>query len=299
MFTDERVRPRHLSTGKCLCQFIEEHFKNVQQLKKQRQQQPNLTTIIANNSYASTQATLVLGEKQPQQPSEVLVDKQTVLRQFTSPTIPTLSHLVALKESLKIDTNYGLNTPTVTGDTNLNNNNNMIQANNGLYFNSWHQKLGDNIKLTLETPPNLLNQKQETSANVSLEMGSDLISRSDDLVKKLRLLLVLRKNELQGLDHESLFSGVLHKTPQQSSSAESDSTSINNNNESKTDGNNTSPKLKQNSAKLSFSKTNPSTDSGKKFYNQKDGLFFFGANGAKKVQHQQDIETRNHVLEIC
>lgn len=26
MFTDDKTKPRHLSTGKCLCQFIEEHF---------------------------------------------------------------------------------------------------------------------------------------------------------------------------------------------------------------------------------------------------------------------------------
>lgn len=28
MFTDDKTKPRHLSTGKCLCQFIEEHFKS-------------------------------------------------------------------------------------------------------------------------------------------------------------------------------------------------------------------------------------------------------------------------------
>jgi hypothetical protein len=30
MFTDDKTRPRHLSTGKCICQFIEEHFKSEQ-----------------------------------------------------------------------------------------------------------------------------------------------------------------------------------------------------------------------------------------------------------------------------
>lgn len=174
--TDDQVPPRHLSTGKCLCQFVEDHINKPpqdkskprslqlhhhQQHQLKQQQQSKLTSIIAKNSCVQA--------------------------------IDTLSGLVDLKEkqqgdNLKTDSNGETlvkNMQLLQDNTKILNNpyyNNTLS--NSFYVHSWQQKLGDNFRITMELPPQQ-SPKQVNPAEVSLNIIS-----SDDLVKKLRLLFV-------------------------------------------------------------------------------------------------------------
>lgn len=162
IFSDDQTSPRHLSTGKCLCQFIEEHFQG------NKHDGSRLTT--SNNKSGSRksqrQQQLVIGDHRSKQLSEiheqVAEPKLTkVLYAVKDKPIPSLSYMVSMKDQIRID---------------------MKGAEDG--------RIGP---------------------DVSLDMSGELISRSDDLVKKLRLLLELRKDELQGIDG-SLFSGLLYRS---------------------------------------------------------------------------------------
>lgn len=165
-----------------------------------------------------------------------------------APTVPTLSHLVSLSadrltDDVKIDMDS------------------LNQLENNLSTTSSLSQVY--IESPISSPDN------------SLELGSDLITRSDDLVRKLRLLLELRKNELQGID-SSLFSGLQYKVPQTFTEPTETFNPVSVQKPQANQNQNKTPK--------------------KKFYNQKDGLFFLTLNGAKKGQ--QDM-LRNQIREIC
>lgn len=283
MFTDDRIRPRHLSTGKCLCQFIEEQFKNIEHCDQQ-QAKYNSTNIM--NSYTNTKATLVINGKE-QQHQETIVKPQ-VIRNYAliapNVPIPTLSRLVSLKEDRKVNQSQIDMTLEAQPEVKLLTTRSQP---NGFAQTLWQPSLNNNNDMkaanTIQVP---LSQRASiptatSNPDVCLEMGGDLIGGGDDLVKKLRLLLELRKNELQGIDG-SLFSKVLYKTPQQFIPPNPDTQST-----QSIDGEpDSGVPIKENT--------------GKKFFSQREGLFFLGTNSVKKSQQQQEQNVaRNHVLEIC
>lgn len=102
--------------------------------------------------------------------------------------VPSLSHLVSMKDQTRLDMK-GIEDGR-EGETDVN----ML--------------LRDNINLSL---PGSTDPRASYCPDVSLDMSGELISRSDDLVRKLRLLLELRKDELRGID-SSLFSGLLYRS---------------------------------------------------------------------------------------
>lgn len=300
MFNDDRVGPRHLSTGKCLCQFVEEHFKNNNNnnIKEQRSEQHydneqlvQQSTIQSNYLSNTDQATLAFsGLKQRQQSynQETLIKPQLIHnQQMATRIVPTLSGLVSFNESrplehLKIDMetiNQQYRSPY------------LKQINGSAAIsNSWNQQQQPNEKHFINqlTVP-ITSQTALSSPDVSLEMDSDSIVRSDDLVRKLRLLLELRKNELQGLDG-SLFSSILNKTPQPFTPFDEVANEHPISNDVSTRANNSVVSSKDNNL--------VKVNDGKKFCNQREGLFFFGSSGTKKSQNHNGTN-RNHALEIC
>lgn len=122
--------------------------------------------------------------------------------------IPSLSRLVSLKNRTEIDMKDSVYQPDVTKISSLNNNNDNIS------------KLASNISSSIvvghiqnkASPESGSKLSATSSPEVSLDMGGDSITRSDDLVKKLRLLLELKKDELKGID-SSLFSAMLYRSP--------------------------------------------------------------------------------------
>lgn len=293
-FNDDRVGPRHLSTGKCLCQFVEEHFKNnsnqeqsVHYSKNNEQSPP--ATVRNNYLTNGNEATLVFGRPKAYN-QETLIRPQVIHNQQVTAVrvVPTLSRLVSLNESPPEHLKINMESADQRFPSPLH------QTTDSSVINLWNlQQFNDKqYPAKLYVPPlgySVTNQTPLSSPDVSLEMNSDSIGRSDDLVRKLRLLLELRKNELQGLDG-SLFSNILNKTPQtfvpfedignKHPVANDVSTSTNNSVASSKDGNLVK------------------VDDGKKFFSQREGLFFFNTNGAKKSQHHNGTN-RNHVLEIC
>lgn len=288
MFTDDRVGPRHLSTGKCLCQFIEEHFKNTNNYQKQQpangfnEQAPQVTTLTSHHLPPNTE----LKSNQ-----ETLINSQKIYNQQS--IVPTLSRLVSLNdnrpEHLKIDMKTVGQQHVIP-----------INQPDGLLINFWRSQEQQQLAISNEkhlvanlnlTPSiqTFANSSPLNSPDVSLEIGSDSIGRSDDLVRKLRLLLELRKNELQGLDG-SLFSNILYKTPQPFPAL--------NQMDNKTQVSSRDVTARTKGEITSIKENNlVKVNAGKKFYNQREGLFFFGTNGTKKSQHNGT--NRDHVLEIC
>lgn len=349
MFIDDRSRPRHLSTGKCLCQFIEEHFKNAQkcdenenetEIQDQEQKAYNKETKITyqtdkklNLLYSYSDSDSANNHKQHKAVEETLV-KPLVIRKCASmaPTIPTLSGLVSLKENslpehLRIDMGPSYYSHYQTNNNYYNYSYNLPKILEAEQKQQQHQhqlqRPPDGVMLNLSAQPlegtkehynqvlgekEHLNQSPASSPDVSLR-------RSDDLVRKLRLLLELRQNELQGIDG-SLFSGLLYK----SSHNYSDNFGLNHqvnqvqagengttntfavNNKSSSSTINSAFTCNESEAKINKevpieSSAIKGPKEAKKFYSQGEGLFFLSSNGAKK---SQQVENRNNrILEIC
>lgn len=271
MFTDDQIRPRHLSTGKCLCQFIEEHFSNYQKCNTDKYDK---TTSIEHNY---TKVNLVINNKRQQ--DEIPIKAKSVGNnlQMKRPTIPTLSDIVRRQNRplyTKIDFDH-------------------VPVNHEEEFTS-HQPNGFISSLASERQNQIETSRQSggqmspvSSPEVSLEMEGDLISRSDDLVRKLRLLLELRKNELNGLDG-SLFSAISYKTPQ----------SIFQLPHEEDEQHREAMKHCLETQESPEVMAHPPLHETKKFFHRRDGLFFFPSSGPKKTS-QPDTNTRSHILEIC
>lgn len=229
MFTDDRIRPRHLSTGKCLCQFIEEHFSNDE------------TTTFNSNNHMCEEQSPPLSAKHPQSmtpttnnrhqmhlkpPPKQLIEETQVKRkvigsQEASNALPTISRLVSQRDQTTPVAHENHQATIDSGgcanDVQVAQRKDQSKPNGFTVLNSWHHLLGtenetvvDMSNMTANCNSDHNQQQFQTpttsSPDLSMEIGCDSISRRDDLVRKLRLLLELRKNELQGIDGSELFS---------------------------------------------------------------------------------------------
>lgn len=369
MFTDDRTRPRHLSTGKCLCQFIEEHFRNqtISELQCEQANKKHNQPATTISPYSNTKATLLINGKEQQhhlktaptitlQERHQIISKKKFKKHYkarspdgralpevviaggkperlardleigqanNSDELPSISRMVSLKEANHLKENHHrLSIERMANDSghhqitaqqhpqsNQNTHNPAHLQANGFAANLWpqyyaKQPSSSELEDSYTASPTVASQSTSNSAEVSLEMGSDLIGRSDDLVRKLRLLLELRKNELQGIDG-SLFSAVLYKAPQQFSTSDQEANQHHQDPTSLDDQTNGQASA---TAVGSDSNNGPIVKSGggRKFY-QREGLFFLGSGGGKKSQqHQQQQQQQqqqtacaNQVLEIC
>lgn len=356
MFDDDQVKPRHLSTGKCLCQFIEEHFKDTQKLESnikvvevdnlisdncivqttnsdnisttqttdsiddKRKSTKTLATFLRNKAMKSKKHNPILRVSKDKQNSNGIMANASLKQQQQEVTVshiknnfytntanlPTLSGLVSAKTenlSKRDNPNYCANldsspdtsiTPSsrsktpfsISGDLKTSQQMNSFGVNNSA-TSSEHDKIlhcdeqvDDNGNNTKRYSMNLNNN----NADVSLEMDSDLIGRSDDLVRKLRLLLELRKDDLHGLDGSTLFANALYKVPQQHLfyPTEDGSSSVENNVH-------TTIEIPDDN---SSDTTNMKTKNLRKFFGQGEGTFNFGF---KKTQKDTNM---NQALEI-
>lgn len=281
MFTDDGIKPRHLSTGKCLCQFIEEHFKNTNEPfdKKQQQQQDNQATaitIITTNSHLDTKVTAIsenetketteIGRQDEQQQQESPIEAQVLRNEMQA--VPTLSHIVSMKEqtdSFKIHMDQVQTSNSNSGQ--------------GQIVNEFAAHLSQQKQQNLT-----LDRANSTSplTDVSLDLDGDLLN-NDDLIKKLRFLLELRKNQFNGMD------GAFYKQQYSTSF-------VYNNKQKSINGNILSDQtMTGDGHQQNGDVTTPTTiktSSGKKFFNQSEGLFFFSTKKNQQVNMKQ-------ILEIC
>lgn len=307
MFLDDKTKPRHLSTGKCLCQFIEEQFKGEQ---------------VGGNRVVSRQ--LVAEEKAEQvlvKPQVIKLESKFVTASASQRTIPTLSEIVSFKEEAQIQgqqsaaTNPNSTEPERAVDIDFNGT--IAQSVMGIDKSGKHQAscLVQSDHQACNVSLNQESQRQLPLDAISLEMDQEAIGKGDDLIKKLRLLLEVRKNDLQGIDLQGqLFSSVLCKNQQPPLDyLLSNHTSIaieNNNHDDYANDINNNTIHSTNSSKT---KDGNSDNSKKKFF-KPEGLFFLTS---KKSQHRYNTSAAtaaaptattttttttnktHHVLEIC
>lgn len=132
------------------------------------------------------------------------------------------------------------------------------------------------------------SRPSRSNSNVSLEMGhNETILRSDDLIRKLRLLLQLRKDELQHFEG-SIYSSALERTPTPFI--------VSNDTNSRKGSSMTSSEV---SSVVDERRSDASDGNcmlkGRRLFEQR-GIFSIITSSSKKAQ--QDTN-RNHVLEIC
>lgn len=268
MFTDDHSEPRHLSTGKCLCQFIEEHFRN--QVGAQRTT-GNKKPVTTRNSYANMKATklTINGTKQ---------HNGTTGR----PTpVPSLSKLLSQRDltdnfMISMTESESRTKPEVEARVDS-----SITRNT---FGSLNSTSADESSDSQASDSSRERKCHSTNTNhLSLEIDGDAIGRSDDLVKKLRLLLELNGDELQGLD-KSIFSGLLYEAPNGYFPYLCDQNHPNNPGETS----------RQSSSQ---GNSRPQSGEGKRFFAQTESFFFLGANNKKN--HRQEIKPTNHILKMC
>lgn len=271
------MKPRHLSTGKCLCQFIEEHFKNSENLSNlnnfdlgnlryetsvaqaidfssdslraadstntKKKSRKTLATFLRSKSNKNNeQITIVQGQQDPSpnmahvslknQQQEAPVSYARNNLYIDTASMPTLSGLVSMKNDISAKRDiYSNNVDRLDGSlTSLSQSKTPFVISGDLKLPQ--QLCGLNARTSATSPAhNKIDLGEErlddtgnitkrnslnlNDADLSLEMDGELIGRSDELVRKLRLLLEIRKDDLRGLDGSTLFANALYKVPQQ------------------------------------------------------------------------------------
>lgn len=230
MFADDNLEPRHLSTGKCLCQFIEEQLNRV------------------DNNDTET---------------KVKTSKQSSLRE---------------RRANELDTRSASFDATSSSSSSSSSSIDHDQSQNG-------------------------SSEMDQNIDMSLEFGGDSIGRSDDLIKRLRLLLELRKDDLQGIG-SSLFADIHSKTPQFLSTFNDNAETPNTHSTGYTTADSLtidSTSHKPSSPRTPTPPNKPSSGKGKKIFGPRDGLFLQGVFGAKKNHHHQhqQHQPRDQIIEIC
>lgn len=167
MDSRDEVEPRHLSTGKCLCQFFEEqHLHGItQQEATQFNDQLSNVKTTTTNVISKQQQEVVNGDKKPLMYNNNNNNKiQLVIESVPAKVVPAKSSVT-------------------TRDNNS------------------HE-----VRLDMSPLGREKNLGAEEESGQDMDLGSP-ISRSEDLIKKLRLYLALRTNELQALDGQ-FFSSI-------------------------------------------------------------------------------------------
>lgn len=203
MFNDDKVKPRHLSTGKCLCQFVEEHFRNNKLEAKNdlheeeralhEDNQGNGQTLTAANGIGcqSNSQKQSINDNNTNRTSD---DDQKDLIQvkksrngiFTrnNNQLTTLSHVVDMQQ-------YANQSETISDDF----------SDDNIDDEDDNQEDIDSVDRI-----NLANERTASSTSPVTDVSSDLdgttnsgeLLSNDDLIKKLRFILELRKNDLNG-----------------------------------------------------------------------------------------------------
>lgn len=238
------MEPRHLSTGKCLCQFFEDEYRNklVPVIENEQTQPLSLHSNSTSNDrfnevkrptkqatdhvvirYNSDQTDRHSLEKQAT--DDVILGPQKVA---LIPNAPTKR--VHMSDSVVIDMNqksfnnninsrdksYLTNASNPQQNDHLKDNEYSVDENDRVDTKYLSQSRYSTYKRHRRLDSSSTDHRLSSSGNseVSLEFSSNDLSltRSDDLIKKLRLLLELKKNELQNLDG-SLFSSALQRAP--------------------------------------------------------------------------------------
>lgn len=315
MFTDDKVKPRHLSTGKCLCQFIEEHFRH-EELDEVLE--PAASQPLASKSSIGGQVSLDMVDSVGPVEARKLAPAYKITSNYDHSQsgeslalpfdclVPTLSHLVSLKErqeqlKVSLDSSRQLDSS-------------QSSANNNNVFSS---------KLIHGFTTHLQQERLEASSSPTTELSLDLADsvdlfspNNDELMRKLKSLLDSRKNE---------FSRALDSASTNAIAANIGSNSANNNNNHNNINNScftcttmnaymlgANPFQKSDSTSSNIetihkqqqqmetpdepnSGNNPISQLGKKFFSQTDGILFLST---KRSQHSVHTK-QQQVLEIC
>lgn len=256
VFGDESVEPRHLSTGKCLCQFFEDEYR----LKSQG-------APIERFAY--------------QDSSDIIVEPPRRLKPLTS----SRGHVKHPSPIPTVSSRFHSDSGNVTIDIDL----------GSRYTSAFSaDDQGDcgfrpfNHEVDYESSHSTLSYHQSDVDDIELGSNELSITRSDDLIRKLRLFLQLRKEELQNFDG-SLFSSAFDHMPTPfivPNKNVLDNSSLGTSNDAITD---TDGRQSDNSDDVNC------MTRGKRFFNQR-GLFSLTTNSSKKVP--RDNKTCN-ALEVC
>lgn len=295
MFADDNLEPRHLSTGKCLCQFIEEQLitsdKITTRSSSSQTQKAKFERRHGESGAANTECRVVIDIGEPKVKPRMLTTTQQV--------IPTLSRMISLRDRETHGDSYDFESVSA-----------MANLSPALNLNGVESRLANSNQWRTQPAPSSIGEDDSsesseadlhsTTRDISLELGGDSIGRSGDLVKRLRLLLELRKDDLQGIG-SSLFSDIQSRTPQFLADNSTDHTYVQNHSST---GYTTADSLTIDSSQHDPPVPRTPTPvqgakKGKKIFRQRDGLFLLGMIGTKKSQQQEAQQPKDRILEIC
>lgn len=305
MFNDDKIdEPRHLSTGKCLCQFIEEHFKSTDDHDDDDEEFNNIECDDEGDS-PNEDDCCSIGEI-----TDMVDGKHTKINSVENCVQIDINKLVAdaTNDSLRITILIGGDQDQPSNRSQLpkqvtSNNNAMSGASS--YYNtmdSFVPTLSQLVSMKECSSADLERQTDSTSP-VNTEFSFDTTTvgtsdclvdqsliRNDDLINKLRDLLEMRKNELSTLGQRSSHNVALGASQQQQQSASN----------GRTRWNTQDRNLTKNSAINNKDRgSEGGTNNLKKFFSQTtDGFSFLSAG--KHKQHQRGFYVkRQQALEIC
>lgn len=335
MFTDDRVEARHLSTGKCLCQFIEEQLEgdedvaealdeckappgNEQQIMKHRRVlqasdsskigMPNGVVSVVDSARDDNNGSLALSDDQQ---AEMGADARSItpLGAQSNRTssffdqcdlfLPSLSHLVSIRERQGgCDDAFATRLDMADNFEQLPGNyqSKLIEG----FASHFQQELADS------------RASPSTELSSSEFDDSSLPYRDDELIRKLRLLLEFRSSEFsKNLDGGGLLAtkaahqqttshGHQNHTTFYSRSAQNRMMNHCDNEQERL----RSPSNKSTSSESTIisgeanesNQTSPMSLISKKFFTQADGLFFLGTRKGHQGVYAKQQE---QMLQIC
>lgn len=284
MFADDSARPRHLSTGKCLCQFIEEQFE----CADFNESDAAPTNVIETRDSALVPAPLANGCAQSAldeceaerasarspaggatlQRQGLGAPAELSLQQQLDLLVPTLSQLVSVRER---QASRSCELATCAANKSLQHN---------LAAHLQHERLES-------------NSSPATERSLDLTEASDS-GRNEELIRRLKLLLDSRKDEFaRGLDGQTGQGGQSARLPtiisadslgeqlkQRSLVASTQTIDLQDEGPAGANHNHNHSHISQ---------------LGKRFFSQTEGIFFLGT----KKSQQGVYGKQQQMLEIC